>query len=168
MAKRKGYRRHKKVKHTEHSTTEPKPKEPEYMVQVNDTNMLRKDILESLREVIIFMQGYEKFRKVQEDKVNAITLLKSDVKEITNLIDNKLRKLLPKGKLAALEPEKKPAEQRSSRTVSEEHEESYEPSITPVVQPRPQLAPKPSPAASELDALEAQLKDIENQLRSMN
>ena len=34
-------------------------KEPEYMIQISDPKMLRKDLLESLREVIIFMQGYE-------------------------------------------------------------------------------------------------------------
>jgi len=170
MAQKRPYRRHKKVKRPEHNTAEPKPKEPEYMVQVNDTQMLRKDILESLREVIIFMQGYEKFRKIQEDKVNMITLLKSDVKEITSIIDNKLRKLLPKGKLVAIDPEKAVV-QRESYKVSEDYhsEPEEEESPAPLMPTRPQVAapPKPSQTASELDALEAQLKDIENQLRSM-
>ena len=37
-------------------------KEPEYVVNISDPKGLRKDILETLREVIIFMQSYEKFR----------------------------------------------------------------------------------------------------------
>src|SRR3989338_4955922 len=74
-------------------------KEPDYMVQIAEPKMVRKDLLESLREVIIFMQGYEKFKKVQEDKVALFTALKSDVRELNLLIEGQLKKYLPKGKL---------------------------------------------------------------------
>ena len=74
---------------------------PNFMVQVNEPKALRKDLLESLRETIIFMQGYEAFKKIQEEKVETFTLLKEDIKTLNNLV-NKLKKHLPKGKLTAI------------------------------------------------------------------
>ena len=175
---------------------EPKPKEPQFMVQVHDTKVLRKDILESLKDVIIFMQGYEKFRKIQEEKVLRINELKASVKELHNFIDNKLRRVLPKGKLDAIDPQKPErrqelrVEQRPASVMDyhvEEHEEHDEaldgdfgelrmPSEAkaapiqrsqPIAVAAPFSTPKTS-AASELDALEAQLKEIERQLKDMN
>ena len=64
-----------------------KEKEPSYVVQVNDPKMLRRDILESLREIIIFMQGYERFRKIQEEKVALFSALKKDVRELNGFIE---------------------------------------------------------------------------------
>ncbi len=52
--KKKAAPKRKTVKRAKRSTSKPKDKQPEFMVQVNDPMMLRKDILESLREVIIF------------------------------------------------------------------------------------------------------------------
>ncbi|MBI2151384.1 hypothetical protein HYU21_01510, partial [Candidatus Woesearchaeota archaeon] len=57
-------------------------KEPEYMVQLSDPKSLRKELLECLREVIIFMQGYEKFRKIQEEKVSTFHTLRQEVKNL--------------------------------------------------------------------------------------
>src|SRR3989344_2405653 len=72
------------------------------MVQIHEPKNLRKDILEWLREIIIFMQGYETFRKIQEEKVKTFAQLRDDVKVLNNLIDTKLRRYLPKGKLAGI------------------------------------------------------------------
>ena len=55
--KKKTTRTSKKPKTTRKRTStrkksQPIPKEPEYMIQVNDPTGLRKDLLESLRETI--------------------------------------------------------------------------------------------------------------------
>ena len=71
--------------------TKAADKGPDYVVQISDPKMLRKDVLEGLREVIIFMQGYDQFKKVQEEKTMLFTQLKNEVKDIHYLIDNKLR-----------------------------------------------------------------------------
>ena len=96
-------------------------KRPDYVIQVNDPKMLRKDILEGLREVIIFMQGYDQFRKVQEEKTILFTRLKSDVKDIQQLIDNKLKLYLPKGKvhgLVKVEPKKETLREMKKQPVT--------------------------------------------------
>ena len=176
---------------------EPKPKEPQFMVQVHDTKVLRKDILESLKDVIIFMQGYEKFRKIQEEKVLRINELKASVKELHNFIDNKFRRVLPKGKLDAIEPQKPERKQElrvEQRPASvqdyhiEEHEDHDEASdgdfgelrmpseakpalvqrSQPIAAASTTLASQKTSATNELDALEAQLREIERQLKDMN
>ena len=127
-------------------------KEPEYMIQINEPKNTRKSILESLREVIIFMQNYEKFKSIQEQKVIVFTQLKRNVKEINSMVD-KLKHHFPKGKLKAVSEEKHPQE-----PVNEE----------PTME-KPKPVPVPvKKTASELDELESQLKDIEGQLRTMN
>ncbi len=145
-------------------------KEPEYMIQVGDPKMLRKDLLESLREVIIFMQGYETFRKIQEEKVTLFTTLKSQVKEINSMVDNKLKKYVPKGKLRGLSER-----QIHSEEQPEEETLPGEPQIEVIPIERVQrrvverVAEQPvqKAPANELDELEKQLRDIENQLQNI-
>lgn len=121
------------------------------MVQVSDPKVLRKDLLETLREIIIFMQGYEKFRKLQEEKVATFAALKSDVKELNVLINHRLRKYLPKGKLRVV---------KDNVPELPEGPEEIEPPRA-----RPASPGKEAPKKTELDELEVQLRDIENQLR---
>ncbi|MBS3166024.1 hypothetical protein J4444_02785 [Candidatus Woesearchaeota archaeon] len=143
------------------SSVEQRIHEPEYMVQLNDPASMRRDILESLREVILFMQGYEKFRKLQEEKIAIFNQLKNDVKELNQMIDSRLRKYFPKGKLKAI-TEKEGKEEREVEYV-EVKKPKVE--VVAVAQPRERVAL--APAASELDELESQLKDIENQLQNI-
>ncbi len=158
-----------KSKHTaKKKSTSPKTigaeKDPEYMVRINDPAMLRKDLLESLREIIIFMQGYEKFRQVQEEKVATFSLLKEHVRELNRLIDSKLRGYFPKGKLKAV-------------TEEEREKELGVETKLPAKKIVPSSAPKQvisSPALTEeasgkneLEELEAQLRDIENELKNI-
>lgn len=131
-------------------------KDPNYMVQISEPRMLRKDILESVREVIIFMQGYEKFRKIQEEKVALFTQLKVDVRVLNNLVEDKLRKYLPKGKLKAVQLDKQP---------DYAYQQDEEPLNTST--PSAPIASASKAPSSELDELETQLKEIETQLRNV-
>jgi len=129
------------------------------MVQVSDPKNVRKDLLEALREIIIFMQGYEAFRKIQEEKIAVFAQLKNDVKVLNNLVDSKLRRMLPKGKLSGMVKKVEP------RPEIREKEE-----LEPVARPQPKMAmAKPEPREEEentgLDELESQLRDIESRLK---
>lgn len=162
MAKKKTTRR--AAKSVPARNTAVTEKNPEYMIQVSDPKMLRKDILESLREVIIFMQGYEKFRKIQEEKVSMFSGLKVSVRELNSLIDHKLRSYLPKGKLKpvtedrkpeGLEDEEKaevvPAPKKMAKAALEEAAEETEPR-----------------SRNDLTELESQLNDIERELKKIS
>jgi len=128
------------------------------MVQINEPKNVRKDLLEGLREIIIFMQGYEAFRKIQEEKIAVFVQLKEDVKVLNNLVDSKLRRVLPKGKLVGMTKKMPKVE------VAQKETESI---------PTPRMPPKvakPEPQQEEnndLDELETQLRDIENRLKGM-
>jgi hypothetical protein len=134
-----------------------KDEEPSFMVQVAEPKMLRKDILESLREVIIFMQGYEKFMSIQEEKVSLFSSLQTEVKDLRFLINDKLRKLLPKGKLPAVNLTRK-------REMEEVERKSLSQNEVEVVNIRAEPESKPK---DDLFELESQLKDIESQLQSI-
>lgn len=141
---------------------ESKDKGLNLMVQVSDPKNVRKDLLEALREIIIFMQGYEAFRKIQEEKIAVFVQLKEDIKVLNNLVDSKLRRLLPKGKLAGVV--RKPA----MKVEEVEKEEVISP--VPAQKAQPKIMPKPEPqqeSNSELDELESQLREIESRLKHM-
>lgn len=136
-------------------------KEPSFMIQVGDAKVLRRDILESLREIIIFMQGYETFKKVQEEKNLAFVELREHLRQINGLVNNHLSKYLPKGKLRGLVD-----------AIPSEDEVLPKKIIVPIVAPAPKVeAPKVAPAKveplSQLEELESQLKDIEKQLQGI-
>jgi len=142
-----------------------KEKEPQYTVQINDPGSLRKDLLESLREIIIFMQTYDNFRKIQEEKVATFNQLKMDIKELNLLIDNKLRGRLPRGNL---KPVNKKAEMdEMTKEALKQELPVPKPVAAPVSAPKPAPEPMIQNSHNELEELEQQLKDIENQLKGM-
>lgn len=141
-----------------------KEKGPEYMVQISDPKMLRKDILETLRETIIFMQGYEKFRQIQGEKVALFAKLKNDIKELDKTINVKLRQYLPRGKLKPfVEKKRKEIKEKSLDEIEKEawkEEEKW-------VKNHSEAAPKKKKSKNELEDLENQLTDIEQQLQGV-
>jgi hypothetical protein len=141
-----------------------KEKSPNYMVQLGEPKMVRKDVLESIREVIIFMQGYEKFKSMQEEKTDMLLKLKEDVKELRNLIDNQLHKFLPKGKLRFLPLKKKMSHEEKKAVLMGEKKPVVPKPVIPAVPAKPEVQPA---VTSELYELEKQLNDIENQLRTI-
>ncbi len=177
VARKKKKTTRKRKKSSSHKTRTPAPKkvkEPDYMVQVGEPTALRRDLLEALREVILFMQSYEQFVKVQEEKVEAFSQLKEHTKELNSLVNSKLRVYLPQGKLDAI--------QRQAPKPMSDHE--IKPRISlgaPAAKssfPNPQAfakaaikmpdTPVKPKEHSELDDLEGQLKDIEKQLKGLN
>ena len=135
-------------------------KAPEYMVQIADPQMLRKGILETLRDVIVFMQGYEQFIRVQQEKVAIFNSLKAATKEMSTLIDGNLHRYFPKGELQPMKVGGPQEEMKLPPLPKEEMEEAPE-------EPEERLEKKPveRKPKSDLEQLEFQLKDIEKQLQ---
>jgi len=122
--------------------------EPSYMVRVPDPTTVRRDILESLREVILFMQAYEHFNTIQEEKKAIMNDVREQVKEISRIINTDLKSKLPRGKLKALHDRYKARESSSPKIVK-----------------RP--AARDTMPSNSLDNLENQLRDIERQLKDI-
>ncbi len=157
---------HKKM----HTAAKPLPKRekiPDYVIKISDPKVLRKDILESLREVIIFMQGYEKFRKIQEEKVATIAILKEQVKEAESLIAHHLRKYFPVGKLKPIKESQPHISIVAGSAHSAEEDEVSAPALTPTYQQEKPAAVSRSKSNDELEELESQLQEIEQQLQNI-
>ena len=160
MAKKKKTR--KRTTKSKAPKSKKKDKEPQFMVQLNEPIAIRREVLESLREVIVFMQGHEKFLRVQEEKMAMIAKLKTDVSSINVLIENRLRKFLPTGKLQVFRkevdeediPEEKPIKKIVAPATPQEYTEIKQP-VTPRKMP------------TEIEEMEMQLRDIENQLKGI-
>lgn len=155
-------------------TTRPlikKETSPGYMVQLTEANLLRRDLLETLREVILFMQSYEKFKRIQEEKIHYFSELRADLKELNLLINNKLSAHFPKGKLHAITGEDEHREEEAEHALDDGPIRSESISMAPQVRaPRMSSAKTSSPvedSKSELDQLEDQLRDIESQLKGI-
>ena len=160
MPKRKKHKTTRKKVHHKPRSQPKKEKEPDYVIRIHDPKIVRKDILESLREVIIFMQGYEKFKKIQEEKVNTISLLKEQIKELNTLVNHQLKKYLPVGKLKPILKEQ-PQHEEYTPKIEEET-----PAPVPI-QRYKQERPIKSKPKNELEELESQLQDIEHQLQNI-
>ena len=138
------------------------PKKEPYFIGLGDPVELRRNVLEPTREVIQFLQSYEEFKKVKEEKTFTIGLLKEDLKEIKTTI-NKLRRLLPRSKLKA---------ERTYGRIKKEIESEH-PELKPKPEPKPEPVPEPEPeplppAHPELDSLEKELGEIEKKLGSLS
>ena len=139
-----------------------KEKEPSYMVQIGNPKVLRKDILESLRDVILIMQAYEHFKRIQEEKETIISQMKDDLKELNSLM-GKLSLLVPKGKLKSiLEQIPKLPVDLTPETSNRPMEKLTRPSS---VEPQEVVQHEKN---NGLEELEGQLRDIENQLKNIN
>ncbi len=140
----------------------PAVREPEFTIQISDPQSLRKDLLESVRELILFMQGFDRFKKLRQEKLVEFSKLKADARALTTLIDTKMRRCLPKGTLK----NKAVKEEKVKKAVAERHEEAMPESVT--IAPGLSVPePAPRPEHSELEELEAQLQEIENQLKKV-
>ena len=151
------------------NTSPAREKGPGYMVQLTEPNLLRRDLLETLREVILFMQSYEKFKRIQQEKVQMFSQLKYDLKELNTLLKTKMKAHFPKGKLDAI------TEAQENQYMEKEHElDEREIALDSVkMAPVPRRSRVAAPVAvvekpkNELDQLEDQLRDIEAQLKGI-
>jgi len=66
-----------------------------FYVGVNYPNSVRKTVLESMREVVLVLKGYDNFRLKRMEKATKITNLQNIVKEIDSLF-SKFKRDMPK------------------------------------------------------------------------
>lgn len=128
-------------------------KKPEYVIQISEPQATRKDLLEALRTLIIFMQGYEKFRAIQQEKIATFKLLNKQVKELDRLVNQRLAHYLPLGELKPIKAKK-------------EEEEISKPEVQEA-EPEPALSPEIE-APEGLNRLESELQEIESRLQDMD
>ena len=118
-----------------------------YFVEVPDHVSLRRNILQSLRDILDSLQKYHDFERLKEQKAKKIAELRAMVNR-TNVLMLKLKDLLPHTHV----PE--PKKGKKEKATSEEQ-------AAPAENKAAQKSPKQK---SELDMLEDELASIERKL----
>ncbi len=112
---------------------------------------LRTEMLDCSKDLIYFLQAYEKFKVLREEKTAAIEATRRKLGEITTLTA-KLKRLFPKSRLISLCGHKA-------------FQKTAVPSMAkPVRVSAPRAPPPPQTHQDDLDQLEKELAEIEKQL----
>ena len=125
-----------------------KKEESPLFVGITNGSELRRDILESSKEILESLKEYERFKSTRDEKLKLINQFRDDIKGVSRLI-NQLRANLPKIKDL---PKAKEPEIKLSKTKQPKKEEKSR------FEPRQK---------TELERLEDELNEIESKLNSL-
>ena len=131
-------------------TIEKKEEKDIFYVEVREPNEVRRNILESLKDIVESLKRFEKFKEAGKEKIHNINKLRGDIKELNKLVTN-LKNALPESKLRDIKI--KPVLSEGKKTKKRKHKKKEE-----VEEKRP---------AKELERLESELGSIEEKLQSL-
>ncbi|MFP4117304.1 MAG: hypothetical protein ACLFTR_00090 [Candidatus Woesearchaeota archaeon] len=160
----------------------PAPKNPNtFFVGIKDTKDLKRAILESTRDSVVFLQRYENFTKIKKEKNEAVEELKKMVKDISTVVadlkrklpESELHKRLNKEEISVEKDiigigiEKKGHTEEKSKKEAKDNsqkrsEESKKQAQAEAGKGKQKKAEKVN---SEMEKLENQLKELEGRLR---
>lgn len=121
-----------------------------YYMGIPNPVEIRKNILESARDMVQFLQMFEKFRIIREEKKQASALLKKHVRELTTLT-NKIKTMLPKTSLRTKSKKIEPEKIEKVETIE-------------ALKEAPQKSELPDIDVDDIEELETELRDIEDKL----
>ncbi len=136
-----------------------------FFVGIRDPVEVRRNLLESTRDVVQTLQRFERFKQVRDEKQQEVAGLREQVKEINRLV-NKLKSSLPKTKLRiklheeAAVAEKKRKELEEKKAAGKKKEEKQ------IVKKEEQLPAKRE--LTEIEKLERELGEIEGRLSNLS
>jgi hypothetical protein len=143
-----------------------KNKEEEFYVEIEDSVELRREMLETSKELIGILQQYEEIKAIDTQKVQEIEHLRNMFKEISADI-MRLKGMMPKIKLSSLPrketfirtqkyraPEAEPAPEQLEQQGGEDQQ--------PEAPEKPAAAP-----ATDTNKLESDLNEIEKKLQEL-
>ncbi len=153
---------------------EKKEKQDIFYVGVTDPIEIRRSILESSKEMVQYLQRYEKFKKVRQEKAEGIAKLRETVRELHSLV-RKLKASMPKTELRAKlhkhEEELKALENLKEKQIRKAEKEEASKLVKKAKKAKKEKeaapAEQPRPALSELEKLEAELGEIEGRLTKL-
>ena len=128
-------------------------KEGLFFVEVRDPNNVKRNIFESLRDIVQSLQKFERFKQLRNQKVDSIDKLRKDLREINKLVSD-LKIKLPEARLreAKLKPVLREAPKRKESAKKQYKREAVE------------MGDKP---ANDLQKLESELSAIEEKLKGL-
>ena len=121
-----------------------------FYVEIRSPNEVKRDILESLKDIVESLQRFEKFKELRKEKNNKIDELKSNIKEINKLISN-LKEAIPDYNLRDVKF--KPIAKKTKKVEKKI--------------PQKEVVKKAKRPATELEKLESELGSIEEKLKGL-
>lgn len=118
-----------------------------FFVEVKEPEEVRKNILESLKEILESLQRFEKFKETRKDKIYHINKLKNIVKDANKLVFD-LKGYFPETKIRTVKAISK-ATERKKPGIRKKGEATERKPMT------------------ELQKLESELSEIEGKLESL-
>ena len=128
-----------------------------FFVQIRDTSEIKRNILESLKQILSILQRFESLKHARQQKLEKMQRLRILVRDSNRLMGT-LRSKFPQAGLRGLpqkEEEKKPAKKIKEATPKKEKKEA----------PAKESQPKKK---TELERLESELSAIESKLKSFS
>ena len=122
-----------------------------FFVQVTEPGQVRRNVLESLKQILELLQRFEKFKHIRHEKMNEIQKLRNLMRG-ANKIMTELKSKLPQTNLRSAAPgeSRKPAK----KTANKKNESAQ--------------AKVPKKERTELERLESDLSAIESKLKSFS
>ena len=120
-----------------------------FFVEIHESDDVKRNILESLKDIVENLQRFEKFKEIRKDKLSNINKLGNIIKEVNKIIPN-LKNALPDTKIRAISKSKSMDIKKEILKVKRKPEE--------VASRKP---------ITELQKLESELTDIEGKLREL-
>lgn len=118
-------------------------------VEVNESSEVRRDILESLREILGILQRFEKFKESRKEKIHYMIKLGKIVRDINKIMSN-LKKSLPEPEIGAMKVSGPSTTKRERPVIRKKDAGVME-----------------KGHVSELKRLEAELSDIEGKIADL-
>ena len=125
-----------------------------FFVEIKSHNEIRKNILETLKEILEVLQRFEKFKHMRHEKLEKIQKLRVSLKEANKTL-GMLKSKLPQTNLRAIIVKEAP----------KVHSKPHHKKGKKTKQPEEKV---PKKERTELEKLETELNAIEDKLRNLN
>ena len=122
-----------------------------YFVEIKDSANVRREVLESLRDIIGILQRFEQFKHIKHEKYEQIQKLRLLMRQANKLMGN-MKSYLPAANFKApaeTKPEPAPKPSKKGKKKGKEKKPAHKP-------------------MTELDRLQAELGAIEGKLRQLS
>ena len=126
-------------------------KEELFFVEVRDPNNVKKNILESLKDIVQSLQKFERFKEIRYQKMESINKLRKDLRDMNKMISD-LKGFLPEARLR--EVKLNPVLREAPKTRSSR-------------KPKKEITEQANKPGSELQKLESELSAIEEKLKGL-
>ena len=135
-----------------------------FFVEIRDPGEVRRNILETLKEILNSLQRFEKFRGMRQEKLEKIQNLRILVRQANNMIRH-LKSKLPQTSLRAAPVREIPKQIRQVPHIKKRKSKKLKEAKEVKTEKQVKIPKKPM---TEIEKLESELNAIEGKLKSLS